>query len=74
MIVESDKPSPLAAEALRIGLAVRAEVLDGHVELEARRTLNVDSIREMAGRLDAEVRSVEVKPKSISELYAEALA
>ena len=74
LIVESDKPSLLAAEALRIGLAVKAEVLDGHAELETRRTPNIDSIREMAGSVQAEVRSVQVTPKSISELYAEALA
>lgn len=73
-IVESDHPSLLAAEALRSGLAVRAEVRDTYTELETRGSTDVDVVRKIAVAVGAEVRSIQVKPKSISELYAEAIA
>jgi ABC-type multidrug transport system ATPase subunit len=73
LIIESDQPSLLAAEALRSGLAVRAGVRAGHVELETKRTTDVDAVRKIAGTVRADVRSVEVRQKSISQLYAEAI-
>ena len=73
-IVESDYSSLLAAEALRSGLAVRAEVRDGHAELEARGSTDVDVLHKIAVAVGAEVRSIQVKSKSVSELYAEAIA
>jgi ABC-2 type transport system ATP-binding protein len=74
LIIESDRPSLLAAEALRTGLAVRAEVRDGHAELETRSSTDIDAIRKLAATVGAEMRSVDVRPKSISQLYAEAIA
>lgn len=74
LAIESDKSPLLASEALRTGLAVRAEVHDGHVELETRGVNDIDAVRRMAESIHAEVRSLEVKPRSVSELYAEAIA
>ena len=74
LIVESDYSSLLAAEALRSGVAVRAEVRDGHAELETRGSTDVDVVHKIAVAVGAEVRSIQVKPKSASELYAEAIA
>ncbi|MDG6964180.1 MAG: ABC transporter ATP-binding protein [Nitrososphaerota archaeon] len=74
LIIETDKPSLLAAEALRSGLAVKAEVRDGHAELETNGAADVGSIRRIAGTVGAEVRSVEVNSRSISELYAGAIS
>ena len=74
LIIESDRPSLLAAEALRTGLAVRAEVRDGHAELETRDSTDIDAVRKLADTIGTDVRSVAVRPKSISQLYAEAIA
>lgn len=74
LIVESDKPSLLAAEALRAGLAVRAEIYDSYAELETKGTSDADSIGKIAATIHAAVRSIETRPRSISELYAEAIA
>ena len=74
LVIESDKSSLLAAEALRTGLAVKAEVCDGSVGLETRVVADVDAVRRVAESVHAEVGSLEVKPKSVSELYAEAIA
>ena len=74
LIVESDSPSLLAAEALRSGLAVKAEVREGQAELETKGVADVDSVSKVGGTVGADVRSIEVKAKSISELYAEAIA
>jgi ABC-2 type transport system ATP-binding protein len=74
LTIKSDRPSLLAAEAIRSGLAVRAEVRDGRAELETKGTADIDAVRKVAGTVGAEVISMEVKPKSISELYAEAIS
>jgi ABC-2 type transport system ATP-binding protein len=73
-IIESDHSSLLAAEALRSDLAVKAEVRDDQAELETKGSADADSVRKIAVAVGAEVRSIQVKPKSISELYAEAIA
>ena len=74
LVIKSDKSSLLAADALRTGLADKAEVRDGELELETRGVADVEAVKKMAGSTHAEVGSVEVKPKSVSELYAEAIA
>jgi len=73
LFVESDQPSLLAAEALRSGLAVRAEVHDSRVELKTRDPPDVDAFLKTARSIGVEVRFVDTKPNSISELYAEAI-
>lgn len=74
VIIETDRPSLLAAEALRSGLAVKAEVRDGRAELETKGTADVNVFGKVAESVHVEMRSVEVRPKSVSELYAEAIA
>jgi ABC-2 type transport system ATP-binding protein len=73
LIIESDHPTLLAAEALRSGLAVSAEVRDGDAELETGGAADIDALRKIARAVGAEVRSVQVRSKSVSELYAEAI-
>jgi len=75
LIIESDHPSLLAAEALRSGLAIRAEIRNGCAELETRAGVtDIGAVRKIAGAVGATVSSMEMKPRSISELYAEAIA
>ncbi|MDG6900263.1 MAG: ABC transporter ATP-binding protein [Nitrososphaerota archaeon] len=74
LVIESEKPSLLAAEALRTGLADKAEARDGSVELETRGVADVEAVKKMAASIHAEVRTLEAKPRSVSELYAEAIA
>ncbi|MDG7008634.1 MAG: ABC transporter ATP-binding protein [Nitrososphaerota archaeon] len=74
LVVESDKPSLISAEALRSDLAIKAEVSDGRVVLETKGMADVGAIRKLATGIRAEVRNLELRPKPISELYAEALA
>lgn len=73
-VVESDQPSAIASEALRVGLATKAEVRDGNSELETSGKVEIEAIRRIANNVHAEVRSIDIKPRSVSELYAEAIA
>lgn len=74
LLIESDQSSQISAEAIRAGLATKAEVSDGHVLLETKNSDDVDAIRKMSANRRIEVHSWEVRPKSIVALYAEALA
>jgi ABC-type multidrug transport system ATPase subunit len=74
LVIESDKASLISAEALRTGLAISAEVGDGRAVLETKGMADTGSFRKLVTTIHAEVRNLELKPKSISELYAEALA
>jgi ABC-2 type transport system ATP-binding protein len=71
-VVETDQPLQLASEALRSGAAAKAEVREGMVELETSRP-DSKIIQDIAGKIHVRVGTISVRPKSITELYAEAL-
>lgn len=74
LIIESDQPSLLSAEALRAGLATGVEVRGETTELEASGAVDAAAVRKLAASVHVQIRSMEVKPKTVRELYAEAIA
>lgn len=74
LVIETERPSQIAAKMLETKLAIKAEVREGQVELEMSDIVDVQAVQELARSIQVTVRSIEARPKSVNELYAQSIA